>query len=114
MPARSPLKGHWLTSSNFAEKLVFRSLKQLSPAFTSRARAMSTPLSPINRVRLDPLHVTGEDTDLRAQGTLALNGTRQLDLAASGSINLKLAETIDPDLTAARKLPPSRWKRMAR
>ena len=53
-----------------------------------------------SHVRLDPLHVTGEDTDLRAQGTLALNGTRQLDLAASGSINLKLAETIDPDLTA--------------
>jgi translocation and assembly module TamB len=53
------------------------------------------------RIRLDPLHVTGEDTDLRAQGTLALKGTQQLDLAASGSINLKLAETIDPDLTAA-------------
>ena len=54
-----------------------------------------------DRIRLDPLHVTGEDTDLRAQGSLALNGTQQLDLAASGSINLKLAETLDPDLTAA-------------
>lgn len=53
-----------------------------------------------NHIRLDPLHVTGEDTDLRAQGSLALNGTQQLDLAASGSINLKLAETLDPDLTA--------------
>ena len=30
----------------------------------------------------------------------ALNGVRQLDLAASGSVNLKLAETLDPDLTA--------------
>ena len=54
-----------------------------------------------DRIRLDPLHVTGEDTDMRAQGTLAMNGTQQLDLAASGSINLKLAETLDPDLTAA-------------
>jgi translocation and assembly module TamB len=54
-----------------------------------------------DRIRLDPLHVTGEDTDMRAQGTLALKGTHQLDLAASGSINLKLAETLDPDLTAA-------------
>ncbi len=53
------------------------------------------------RIRLDPLHVTGEDTDLRAQGTLALNGARQLDLAASGSVNLKLAQTVDPDLTAS-------------
>ncbi len=53
------------------------------------------------RIRLDPLHVTGENTDLRGQGSLALNGARQLDLAASGSVNLKLAQTIDPDLTAS-------------
>ncbi len=53
------------------------------------------------RVTLDPLHVTGEDTDLRAQGSLALKDKQQLDFAASGSINLKLAETIDPDLTTS-------------
>jgi translocation and assembly module TamB len=53
------------------------------------------------RIHLDPLHVTGEETDLRAQGTLDLKGKRQLDFAASGSINLKLAETVDPDLTAS-------------
>jgi translocation and assembly module TamB len=53
------------------------------------------------RIHLDPLHVTGENTDLHAQGSLALNGARQLDLAASGAINLKLAETLDPDLTAS-------------
>jgi translocation and assembly module TamB len=52
------------------------------------------------RVHLDPLHVTGDDTDLRAQGTLELREKRQFDFAASGSINLKLAETIDSDLTA--------------
>jgi len=51
-------------------------------------------------VNLDPLHVTGEDTDLRAQGSLELKGKQQLNLAASGSINLRLAETLDPDLTA--------------
>ncbi|MGA2571482.1 MAG: translocation/assembly module TamB domain-containing protein, partial [Terracidiphilus sp.] len=53
------------------------------------------------RIRLDPLHVTGDNTDLRAQGSLSLQGARQLDFAASGSVNLKLAETIDPDLTAS-------------
>ena len=52
-------------------------------------------------VTLDPVHVTGEDTDLRAQGSLALKGDRRLDLAASGSINLKLAETINPDLSTS-------------
>ena len=53
------------------------------------------------RIALDPLHVTGEDTDLHMQGTLSLEGSRQLDLAANGAINLKLAETIDSDLTAS-------------
>ncbi len=53
------------------------------------------------KIHLDPLHVTGENTDLRAQGSLSLEGAKQLDLAASGSINLKLAESLDPDLTAS-------------
>ena len=52
------------------------------------------------RVNLDPLHVTGEETDLRAQGSLTFKDKQQLDFAASGSVNLKLAETLDPDLTA--------------
>jgi translocation and assembly module TamB len=51
-------------------------------------------------IHLDPLHVTGEETDLHAQGTLSLKDKRQLDFSASGAINLKLAETLDPDLTA--------------
>ncbi len=53
------------------------------------------------RIRLDPLHVTGEETDLRAQGSLSLQDKKQLDFAASGSVNLKLAETLDADLTAS-------------
>jgi|CZKF01.1.fsa_nt_gi translocation and assembly module TamB len=52
-------------------------------------------------LHLDPLHVTGEQTDLRAEGSLSLKDNQQLDFAASGAINLKVAETIDPDLTAS-------------
>ncbi len=52
------------------------------------------------RITLDPLHVTGDQTDLRAQVSLSLKDQKQLDLAADGSINMKLAETLDPDLTA--------------
>jgi translocation and assembly module TamB len=52
-------------------------------------------------LHLDPLHVTGEQTNLYAQGSLSLKDKRQLDFAASGSINLKVAEIIDPDLTAS-------------
>ena len=52
-------------------------------------------------IHLDPLHVIGEQTDLRAQGSLSLKGNHELDFAASGAINLKVAETLDPDLTAS-------------
>ena len=53
------------------------------------------------RVLLDPVHITGEDTNLNAQGSINFRDKQQLDFAASGSINLKLAETVDPDLTAS-------------
>src|ERR1035437_6733084 len=52
-------------------------------------------------LHLDPLHVTGEQTDLRAQGSLSLKDNKQLDFSASGAINLKVAETLDADLTAS-------------
>jgi translocation and assembly module TamB len=51
--------------------------------------------------RLDPIEITGEDTDIRVHGSLAIAGKRQLDLQADGSVNLRLAETLDPDLIAA-------------
>lgn len=53
------------------------------------------------RIQLAPVHITGEDTDLRAEGGLSLEGMQRLDMAASGSVNLKLAETLDPDLVAS-------------
>ena len=53
-----------------------------------------------SQIHLDPIHITGEDTDMRMEGSLGINQKHQLDFAASGAINLKLAETIDPDLTA--------------
>jgi translocation and assembly module TamB len=52
-------------------------------------------------ISLDALHVMGEQTDMHLQASLNLEGKRQLNLAADGTINLKLAETIDPDLTAS-------------
>ncbi len=51
-------------------------------------------------VSLDSVHITGDQTDLHAKGTLELKGTKRLDLAANGSINLALAQTLDKDLTA--------------
>jgi translocation and assembly module TamB len=51
-------------------------------------------------IHLDPLHIIGEETNLHAQGSLSLKGNHELDFAANGAINLKVAETLDPDLTA--------------
>src|SRR5579862_1048332 len=53
-----------------------------------------------SRVTLAPVHITGEETDLRAEGSLDLKQKRHLNFSASGSINLKLAETLDADVTA--------------
>jgi translocation and assembly module TamB len=52
-------------------------------------------------IHLDPLHVTGAETDLHVQGSLSLKDKQELDVSASGAINLKLAETLDRDLTAS-------------
>jgi translocation and assembly module TamB len=53
------------------------------------------------RIQLDPLHIVGELTDMRAQGSITLEEHPKLDFSANGAINLKLAETLDPDLTAS-------------
>jgi translocation and assembly module TamB len=53
------------------------------------------------RLSLDPMHITGDDTDLRAQGSIGFKDIQRIDFASSGSINLKLAETLDPDVTAS-------------
>jgi translocation and assembly module TamB len=54
-----------------------------------------------SKVNLDPLHITGEDTDFRTRGTLELKDKYHMDLAGSGTVNLKLAQTLDPDITAS-------------
>jgi translocation and assembly module TamB len=51
--------------------------------------------------RLDPVEITGEDTDIRIHGSLEVTGKRQLDVQADGGVNMRLAETIDPDLIAS-------------
>ena len=51
--------------------------------------------------KLDPIEITGEDTDLKLNGTLAITGSKQLDLQANGSVNMRLAESLDSDLIAS-------------
>ncbi len=44
--------------------------------------------------------LVSEDTHFNLTGTASLKGERRLNLMANGSLNLKLAETLDPELSA--------------
>jgi len=60
-------------------------------------------------VTLDQVHITGEDTDLRASGTVQIFGATdpsggKLDLKANGSVSVALAHTFDPDLLSSGKV----------
>ncbi len=53
-------------------------------------------------LHLDPLHIAGDDTNLQAQGSVALfEDLRSLDFHASGAVNLKLAHSFDPNITSS-------------
>ncbi|MGB6973402.1 MAG: translocation/assembly module TamB domain-containing protein [Terracidiphilus sp.] len=92
-PLRKPdqLRGE-ATLKDVAVTLVGVHLRSQGPVHAALAN---------QRITLDPIHITGEETDLHLQGDVDFKASRQLDLAASGSVNLKLAETLDPDLTAS-------------
>jgi translocation and assembly module TamB len=52
-------------------------------------------------VSLAQAHIVGQDTNFEVAGTSGLLGDRPLTLTGSGSVNMKLAETIDPDITSS-------------
>ncbi len=49
-------------------------------------------------MRLDEFHLVGDSTALSATGTVALTGSKQLNLRANGQLNLKMLETWNPNL----------------
>ncbi|WP_446741769.1 translocation/assembly module TamB domain-containing protein [Silvibacterium acidisoli] len=53
-------------------------------------------------LHLDPMRIVGDDTNIRAQGSAVLfGGEHDLDGHADGSINMKLAQTVDTDITSS-------------
>lgn len=53
-------------------------------------------------VRVDPVRIVGQDTDVHVQGSLGLFSTpRRIQMNAGGSINMALAETLDTDIVAS-------------
>jgi translocation and assembly module TamB len=53
-------------------------------------------------LHLDPLRVLGDDTNLEAQGSVTLFGqARTLNLHANGAVNLRLAQSFDPNVASS-------------
>ncbi len=53
-------------------------------------------------LHLDPLHIIGDDTNIQAQGSIALfEDVRTLNFHASGAVNLQLGHSFDPDITSS-------------
>jgi translocation and assembly module TamB len=52
-------------------------------------------------LQLNQAHITGPDTNLSLNGTANLMGTQALDVTGNGSVNMKLAQTFDPDITSS-------------
>jgi translocation and assembly module TamB len=91
---------------NFDVKLEGIELKSAEPIRLSLRNGTAT---------LDALHITGQDTDLRASGSVQVfqtagpagdnNGTgSNLKLSADGSVSMALAHTFDPDLITSGKV----------
>lgn len=53
---------------------------------------------------LDPLHITGDNTNLRVQGTLNVFGKGDLGLHSEGTVNLKIAQTLNPDVVSSGRM----------
>lgn len=49
-------------------------------------------------------HIVGPNTDMTVSGSAGLLGDRKLNLNAGGSVNVKLAETFDPDITSSGRV----------
>ena len=52
-------------------------------------------------LHIEPLHLAGEETDVTGHGSIEFAGSRRLELAADGQMDLKLFGIMDPSLTAS-------------
>ncbi len=91
-PLKQPmLLGGSFSLREFSVEIEHVALKSDGPVELSFANQVVT----VQRCTL-----TSEDTHFSLSGSASLKEDRQLDLHANGYLNLKLAQTVDPDLTA--------------
>jgi len=59
-------------------------------------------------LKIDQAHITGVDTDLKATGTAQIFDTNgapgKLRMHAEGNVNMKLAQTVDPDIISSGRV----------
>jgi translocation and assembly module TamB len=55
-------------------------------------------------LNLTQVHITGPDTNVSVTGTAALTGDQELAIIGNGAVNMKLAQTFDPDITSSGHL----------
>ncbi|HKI00222.1 MAG TPA: translocation/assembly module TamB domain-containing protein [Candidatus Sulfotelmatobacter sp.] len=52
-------------------------------------------------IHIEPLHMVGEGTDVTGHGSIGFAGSRDLDLAADGQMDLRFFSSLDPNITAS-------------
>jgi len=52
-------------------------------------------------LRINSLHLIGDDTDFSLTGSLQLSGEQQLNVRGQGHVGMRLVQTYDPDLTGS-------------
>ena len=55
-------------------------------------------------LKIESLHILGDNTDLSGSGSMQLAGGRALDFQGRGKLDLKLIQTYDPDFTSSGTL----------
>jgi translocation and assembly module TamB len=55
-------------------------------------------------LKIDAVHIVGDNTDVSGSGAMQLAGGRTLDFQAHGKLDLKLIQTYDPDFTGSGTL----------
>jgi translocation and assembly module TamB len=97
------VKGEALRPRNLTAELVVEHWVANYGGIVMAANDGPVRLTMANQVvRVEQFRLAGEQGTrfLQLRGEIELGGKRQIDLHADGSLNLKLLETADPDLTA--------------
>jgi translocation and assembly module TamB len=88
-PQRWTMQG---TATDLAIELEYAKLHNQGPVRFTYAEETA---------HIEPAHLVGEGTDVVGHGDIHWAGAQELDLAADGQIDLKLASMIDPNLSAS-------------